>query len=89
MTDLNTLVSANSVYLLAAKGISSKGEIAGQAFDPASGNVIGFVATPSRATLTRSGQPHQRIILPVRVRWQLRQSRGVGPLGSSRWRKRL
>src|SRR5215472_17220664 len=83
MTDLNTLVSANSVYLLAAKGISSKGEIAGQAFDPASGNVIGFVATPSRATLTRSGQPHQRIILPVQVRWQLRQSRGVGPLGSS------
>jgi probable HAF family extracellular repeat protein len=47
MTDLNTLIPANSgLYLLLAQSINSSGEVIGIAVEKSSGHVHGFLATP-------------------------------------------
>ena len=47
MTDLNTLIPANSpLYIVFALGINDAGEIAGQAVEKSTGNLVGFVLTP-------------------------------------------
>jgi len=47
MTDLNTLVPANSpLFLITACSINSSGEIIGIAVEKSSGNVHGYLAIP-------------------------------------------
>jgi probable HAF family extracellular repeat protein len=46
VTDLNNLTLAGSPYLLYANDISDAGEIAGEAFDPATGNGPAYKAIP-------------------------------------------
>jgi len=47
MMDLNTLTDAdNSLFLLEAEDLNSLGQIIGVGFDPASGEVHGFLANP-------------------------------------------
>jgi probable HAF family extracellular repeat protein len=48
MTDLNTRLKpgSTSLYLLVGNGINSRGEIAGQAFNPTTGEFLAFVAIP-------------------------------------------
>jgi probable HAF family extracellular repeat protein len=48
MTDLNTLTPAGSPYLLYANDINNLGDIAGQAYVPATGQAPAYVATPNR-----------------------------------------
>jgi probable HAF family extracellular repeat protein len=49
MTDLNTLIPANSaLYLLLAQSINSSGEIIGLAFDSSDNQAHGFLAAPIR-----------------------------------------
>jgi probable HAF family extracellular repeat protein len=99
MTDLNALVlPGSSLYLTGASDINNRGEIAGYAYDPDTGDTPAFLAIPcdehhadvegcknhaSDATPT-SGQRNAptRVILPAEVREQLRQKRAFGHGGA-------
>lgn len=79
MTDLNTLVQANSpLYLLLACSINSASEITGLALDPISGELHGYVATPvdGPEPLNQS----RALALPKAAREKL-QSLGLGRFG--------
>jgi len=61
MTDLNTLIPANSaLYLLLAESINSSGEIIGLTFDSTDNQAHGFLATPVHGEVdTTAGRlPH-------------------------------
>jgi uncharacterized membrane protein len=99
MTDLNTLIPAGSpLFLVGAFSINSRGEIAGTAFDPRTGEMPAFLATPcderradddgckqnAEDAIAARGETAQRpkIALPENVRERLRQRRGLGLFGS-------
>jgi probable HAF family extracellular repeat protein len=91
MTDLNTLIPAGSpLFLLEALGINNRGQIAGYAFEIATGQVHGFLATPvpgsESATLAApdSTSERPRVTLPENVRKFLQQRRGFGRFGLGR-----
>jgi probable HAF family extracellular repeat protein len=70
MTDLNTLIPANSgLYLAFAQAISDTGEIVGMAIQTSTGDAHAFLATPSKAagaTATGSFAPEeQRVTTPM------------------------
>ena len=46
IADLNTLVPAGSPSLVSANDINNQGQIVGSAIDPATGNTVGFLASP-------------------------------------------
>ena len=75
MTDLNTLVPADSpLYLLWATSINSRSEIAGFGVT-SSGDVHAFLATPSDGAQGDSFSPAQQgalkpVVLPENVRQQ-------------------
>ena len=46
MTDLNALVPEGSPTLIYANDVNDRGEIVGQAYDPASGDFVAFLAVP-------------------------------------------
>lgn len=87
MTDVNTLIAArSSLYLVAAEGINSRGEIVGGAFNQTSGDAPAFLAIPcdrdhigneacrpDATQRTDSMSPPSKVILPDTVRKQLRQ----------------
>jgi len=93
MTDLNTLVAAgSSLYLTFGGGINDRGEIAGTAYDPVSGEVPAFLAAPrddaqagaqgcdvplQAAPVAQKVSEHLKIILPEHVREILRQRLGL------------
>jgi len=86
MTDLNTLIPADSpLFLIAGFSINSRGQIAGIAFEISTGQVHGFLATPSHghgtgenATLAARGATSERpkVVLPENVRKMLQQRLG-------------
>ena len=90
MTDLNTLIPANSpLYLIGANSVNARGQIAGTAFDQTTGATVPFLATPcgeqnsesegcrdgDQGTEIRGQRP--QIILPENVREQLRSRRAL------------
>jgi probable HAF family extracellular repeat protein len=79
MADLNTFTLADSsLYLLSANDVNDLSEIVGQAFDQISGSAPAFLAAP---TSSESEAPRvlDRIILPEKVREQVRKQRGFRP----------
>ena len=91
MTDLNTLIPADSaLYLLSANGINARGQIAGLAFLPSTGEVHAYLATPSNgeaatesATAAAQSATDERpkVALPENVRKLLQQRLRFGRLG--------
>ena len=86
MTDLNTLIPADSpLFLLAAKGtINSRGQIAGFGLEKSTGEVHAFLATPtngevaseSAALAARAGTSRgSKVALSENVRKMLREQR--------------
>jgi probable HAF family extracellular repeat protein len=92
MMDLNSLIPASSgLYLVDPADINSRGEIAGQGYDPVTGNSPAFLALPCHekppvaegceteaAAATRGlGESHEipKVILPAKLRDQLHQHR--------------
>jgi len=70
MTDLNTLLSSGSPYLIIAISINDRGDIVGQAFDPNTGLLPAYLATPTERTeRTAHGSP--KLVLPPQVREML------------------
>ena len=96
MTDLNTLISPGSMplYLVFGNDINSRGELATYAFNPGNGEFRAALAIPcdekhsgdqacrddSQATSRASGRP--RVVLPEKVREQIRKRVGFGPVRS-------
>ena len=86
MTDLNILIPAgSSLFLIDANGINSRGEIAGLAFDTNTGELHGYLATPSNgevsngsaATAAPSGASEMpNVVLPDKVRRMLQRRLG-------------
>jgi len=85
MTDLNTLIPVDSpLFLIEATGtINSRGQIAGIALQTSTGELHGFLLTPSNnefasssATLAARGATSPKVVLPANVRKMLRESRG-------------
>lgn len=79
MLDLNALIQPDSpLYLTTAQGINNRGEIAGTAFDTATGGFVAFLAVPSYGGASEEGssktkvesQP-RKVILPESIRRQL------------------
>ena len=85
MTDLNTLVcQGTSLYLTYGGDINDRGEIAGEGYDPNTGDTPAFLAVPShgRGHCKAGSSVAQKIIRPENVREQLRQRRGFGRFGA-------
>jgi probable HAF family extracellular repeat protein len=84
MTDLNTLVCpGTSLYLTTGNDINAKGEIAGEAYDPNTGDTPAFLAVPSNGKgHCEAGSSAERKATPENVREHLRQRRGFGRFGS-------
>jgi probable HAF family extracellular repeat protein len=77
MTDLNTLIPpGSSLYLIIAISINDRGEIVGQAFDQNTGNLPGYLATPTHGH--GANKVSQKLVLPPSVREMLRQQRVRG-----------
>jgi probable HAF family extracellular repeat protein len=76
MTDLNTLIPANSpLYLIEATGtINDRGQIAGIALKISTGETHAFVANPTTASGPISER--EKVVLPENVRKLLQQRRG-------------
>ncbi len=93
MTDLNTLIPAGSpLFLVWAVGINSRGEIVGLGFQPSTGEVHAFLATPSNgdagsesAMPATPGESSERpkIVLPENVRKLLQQRLRFGGFGGT------
>ena len=92
IADLNGLAPDSPLILLTAFGINDAGEIVGFGFDPGTGNVHGFLATPCNAnsgkagcandTLSAAAEAHEkterpRVVLSENARKLLLQ-RGLG-----------
>jgi probable HAF family extracellular repeat protein len=82
MTDLNTLIPANSpLFLIYGATINNRGEIVGEAVDQ-SGNAPAFLAIPCNGECEDGAEgptdvsQRPQIILPENLREQLRQRRG-------------
>jgi len=99
MTDPNSLVlPGSSLYLVNASDINDRGEIAGNAYDPSTGDSPGFLAIPcdeehadvegckdqaDGTSVTLAGAGERpTVILPENVREQLRRGRGFGGFGA-------
>jgi probable HAF family extracellular repeat protein len=95
MTDLNKLIpSGSSLSLIYGADINDRGEIAGQAYDPNTGETPAFLAIPcddahasyegcadgtaGPAAAAQAVSERPRVILPERVREQLQKRRGFG-----------
>jgi probable HAF family extracellular repeat protein len=79
MTDLNTLISpalGSSLVLIVGSDINSGGEIVGNVYNPSTGAVHAFLATPTGDLTNPVESP--RLNLPDNVRRLLRQRRGFG-----------
>jgi len=82
MTDLNTLIPAGSpLFLLAAFSINSRGEIVGDALQISTGEVHGYLATPSNSQAASesavSETSHRpKVVLPENVRKMIRERLG-------------
>ena len=93
MTDLNTLIPpGSSLYLIYGSDINDKGEIAGQGFDPSTGDTSGFLAVPCddehaddegclAASQASVGVARPRAVLPENVRTLLQHRMRLGRLG--------
>ena len=69
LTDLNTLIPANSpYYLVFANRINDAGEIVGMAVDQRTGNMHAFLATPVPASSSASSSPAEEKRSP---RWHI------------------
>lgn len=101
MMDLNSLIPTSSgLYLVDPADINSRGEIAGQGYDPVTGNSPAFLAVPCDekhslaegcGTEAADATPglgesneHPKVILPANVREQLRQQRLHFAFGATR-----
>ena len=71
MIDLNSLVSS-PLYLTSAEGINDRGEIAGTAFDPSTGDAPAFLAIPAPAAPI-AGNSARKINLPENIRASLQR----------------
>jgi probable HAF family extracellular repeat protein len=77
ITDLNTVVPADtSLYLLTAFDINDAGQVVGIGFDPASGEVHAFLASPNPGGGPAAHRAERRQIIPDIVRENL-QRRGL------------
>jgi probable HAF family extracellular repeat protein len=92
MTDLNTLIpAASSLYLLSANDLNDRGEIVGQALDQTTGTTPAFLTVPDQTRVhdkdcQESAQSHMgienpKVVLPARIREQLRHMAVLGRLG--------
>jgi len=86
MTDLNTLVCPGTSLYLAGNGIAGpdindRGEIAGEAYDPNTGDTPTFLAVPTDHC-EAGVSTGQKFILPESVSEQLRQRKGFGSFGT-------
>jgi probable HAF family extracellular repeat protein len=103
MMDLTSLNRASSgLYLVDPADINSRGEIAGQGYDPITGNSPAFLAVPcdekhpaaegcgteAAAATGGLGESYERpkVILPAKLRGQLHQQRRFGAFGATRVR---
>jgi hypothetical protein len=80
MTDLNTLVPANSpLYLLFAENINAGGEISGFGVT-AGGEIHAVLLTPGSGNTISAGQAGsvKRVLLPENVRKQIAGRLGLG-----------
>jgi probable HAF family extracellular repeat protein len=86
MADLNSLVPADSsLYLLVACSINAHRQIIGFAFDPATNEVHGYLATPSNnagGVSVISQAVRVPIVLPEGARQQLRRQLRLGRFGA-------
>jgi probable HAF family extracellular repeat protein len=86
MTDLNTLIPADSpLFLITACSINSRGEIIGIAVEKSTGDIHGYLATPSGAagneSLTAAPQGVSPMVLSEDARTQLQQRARFGRFG--------
>jgi probable HAF family extracellular repeat protein len=72
MIDLNSLVPTGSLYLTWGSGINDRGEIAGSAFDPSTGDIPGFLAIPAPAAQI-AGDSARKMVLPENIRASLQR----------------
>ena len=73
LVDLNSLVAGNtSLDLLTAWSITFTGEIIGLAFDPNTGDIHAYRATPTREAVTYKSNVRKPVALPDWVRARLR-----------------
>jgi len=79
MTDLNTVTLPGSPFLLYANDINDRGEIAGEAFDPDTGEAPAYVGAPSHAATPAAAAVHgaPAASVPDNVRQQLRRKWGL------------
>jgi probable HAF family extracellular repeat protein len=83
MTDLNTLTPPGSPFLLFAGDVNDEGEITGETFDETAGELgPAYVAVPTFDDIQTKGKSG-KVILPEKVRQQLRQHLGLGRAGGS------
>jgi probable HAF family extracellular repeat protein len=79
MMDLNSLIPRNyPLYLTGAAGINDRGEIAGTAFDPSTGDAPAFLAIPAPAAQI-AGDSARKITLPANVRASLQRRLRLRP----------
>jgi probable HAF family extracellular repeat protein len=79
MIDLNSLVRS-PLYLTWGGGINDRGEIAGSAFDPSTGESPAFLAIPS-PTAQIAGNSVKKMMLPANVRASLQRRLRLRHLG--------
>ena len=73
LVDLNSLVAGSTpLYLMTACSITSRGEIIGIAFDPNTGEIHGYLATPTRGDTTATPHASKPVVLPDWVGSRLR-----------------
>ena len=80
MTDLNTLVCGSSLFLDFGGDINDHGEISGQAIDPSTGSLVGFLAIPIHDADDCQANPlsERKVGIPENARAQLRRRFGLG-----------
>lgn len=80
MTDLNTLAPGYDGVIEDAQDINNLGQITGQAYDPASGNLVSFRAIPGHGA--GAAKPDhsatQKVIPPARLQQKLFDQLGLG-----------
>jgi probable HAF family extracellular repeat protein len=78
MMDLNSLIPANSpLYLMFAFGLNDAGEIVGMALQTSTGDVHGFLATPTAAPAVGKAVSASPMVLPENARQLLLQRFGM------------
>jgi len=84
MTDLNTLIPPDSaLQLISGEGINDRGEIAGTAFDPSTGEAPAFLAVAhcGPAAAEPATDPIPKVTLPENIRVLLQRRMRFGRLG--------